>query len=332
MYRTRMLIIAEGFESRALSWLQMQPSVTLFARTLICRYSPSEKSQYVNMLNTSTLRTETTPITIDFNRFDPSPFEAQMKELIESNINDITEVIIDVSAMSKMLIMIVFNLLRDYEITVRTVYSEPETWGPSEAEYTLQKKLGQLDAAAGLSSTGICNIVRTPKLSSVAMQDSPSILIAFTSTNGRLLSALVRELTPYATLLINATNDREQWRTDAALEINSQVIQEYPLYQNQVFSCGLLDFRGTFEFLAHIYRDNCYSNRIVIAPIGGKIHAVACAIIRNCCPDIHVEYPTPQSYLSETYSSDTIRHIYEINFPTFSNYITELAEEYNLNG
>ena len=62
------------------------------------------------------------------------------------------------------------------------------------------------------------------------------------------------------------------------------------------------------------------------------MHAVACALIKNCCPDIHVEYPTPESYLFETLSSDEVYAVHEIIFDTFNDLIRTLSCQYDLNG
>jgi len=50
------------------------------------------------------------------------------------------------------------------------------------------------------------------------------------------------------------------------------------------------------------------------------------------CPDIHIEYPTPESYLFEGYSCDEIKAIYELEFRNFEKCLSELYEQYKLGG
>lgn len=199
--------------------------------------------------------------------------------------------------MSKMLIMIILHLLRTYPYRIRIIYSEPNTWSPSEEEYLSKKPQLEQGSLLSLSSIGIYNFVRTPGLSSIAMQDSPSLLVAFASSNGLLVNALANELNPSLTCFINAKNYREPWREHAAMDIQKTLIDGFPLYTNDIYCFELLDYQSVFEALAAVYRENCYRRRIIVSPTGGKMHTIACALIKNCCPDIHIEYPTPESYI-----------------------------------
>lgn len=112
------------------------------------------------------------------------------------------------------------------------------------------------------------------------MQDAQTLLIAFTSTNNHLINALLNTINPSLTILINAKSRREAWREQAAIDINKNVFNDFPMYTKKIPSYGLLDYQGVFEFLADIYRQNCYCRRLIISPTGGKIHAIACAIIK----------------------------------------------------
>lgn len=164
------------------------------------------------------------------------------------------------------------------------------------------------------------------------MQNAPALLIAFTSSNEQALSALFNEVVPSSALLINAKNDREPWREEAAIQINQRVMNDFRIYRTAINSFNLLDYISVFEFIAEIYRNNCYSKRIIVSPTGGKMHTLSCALIKACCQDIHIEYPTPESYHFEDYSSDEIRMIHEVYFPHFNYFLKEMAQKFELNG
>lgn len=328
----RLLIISEGFEPRSLSWISIQEHNILFSKAIICRYNPGRDNRFEEMHQAVSVRTKIKPTVLSYNRFDPTLFELTLKSELSQTLSDIREIIIDISVMSKMLIMIILHLLRTYPYRIRIIYSEPNTWSPSEEEYLSKKPQLEQGSLLSLSSIGIYNFVRTPGLSSIAMQDSPSLLVAFASSNGLLVNALANELNPSLTCLINAKNYREPWREHAAMDIQKTLIDGFPLYTNDIYCFELLDYQSVFEALAAVYRENCYRRRIIVSPTGGKMHTIACALIKNCCPDIHIEYPTPESYIVETFSSDEVHAIHEIIFETFGTIIQELTEQYNLNG
>lgn len=329
----RILVIAEGFEPRSLSWIKSQYNDKLYRHAVICKYSPSKRDRFEEMKQEVTSRTEKPPIVIEFNRFDPTEFEQNFVKQMAMLLTDDYEIVIDISAMSKMLIMIIINVLRDYENDLRVIYTEPKTWKPSEEEYRAAlENVKKYGSRIALSSIGVFDITRTPRLASVVMQNAPTLLVAFTSSNEQALSALFNEVVPSAALLINAKSDREPWREEAAIQINQRVMNDFRIYKTTVDSFDLLDYISVFECLAEIYRTNCYSRRIIISPTGGKIHAIACALIKACCQDIHVEYPTPESYHFDDYSSNEVNATYEICFPKFRFLIKRIAQEYNLNG
>ena len=118
------------------------------------------------------------------------------------------------------------------------------------------------------------------------------------------------------------------------LEIHRDLIESYYGKKeiDDIKSFDVTDYRSVFEYLASLYRNYCYSYRIVVSPTGCKMHTISCALLKLCCPDVHIEYPTPESYLFEEYSSDRISVIHEINITNLPVFIEELANEYSLNG
>ena len=326
----RLLIMAEGFEKRALSWIQSQPRMILFSESIVCKYEPEEVGRLEEVTKEVMTRSKMAPRIINYNRFNPTPFEQNLS--INLHLEAFDEIIIDISVMSKLLIMIVFQMLMSFSGSIRVIYTEPKTWSPSETEYyDYVGKHKDSMTYAGLSSIGVYDIIKTPGLSSIIMQSSQPKLIAFTSSNEHLLAAALNEIVPSSTILINAKNDREPWRADVALGIHKKVIESYGIKDN-VVCFDLLDYRAVFSFLANEYAKDCYTHRIILAPTGGKIHTVACALIKSCCSDIHIEYPTPEGYILESYSSKEIEAIHEIVFPCYNKLIRALKIEYNLDG
>lgn len=329
----KLFIVAEGFEKRALHWIAKKENNTHFEKAIICRYSPSKVSRFEEMVASVKKHTINEPIILDYNRFEPTIFEHKFKSFV-SELLDFDEIIIDISVMSKLLIMIILCSLKNYNGKLTILYSEPSYWGPSEKKYKDTLAQRTYGTCIGLSSVGVGNVVRTPSLSSIVMQDCPILLVTFLSFNEQLINVLINEISPTQIYLINHQCDQARWREKAMYDIHKELIEDNFNKESEknVFSFNLKDYISVFEKLATIYNENCYNYRIVISPTGCKTHTVACALIKLCCSDIHIEYPTPESYLFDDYSSDKVSEVYEIVFENYFQIVNGLKKEYSLDG
>lgn len=327
----RLFIAAEGFEKRSIYWISKKENNTRFERAIICKYSPSKKSRFDEMLKEVKKHTVEEPSILEYNCFEPTLFEQTFKDRV-SSLASFDEIVIDISVMSKLLIMIILYCLKEYTGKITIIYSEPSSWGPTEKKFNETISNRTHGTCIGLSSVGVGDVVRTPLLSSIVMQNCPILLVTFLSFNEQLINVLVHEISPTKMEIINHKCCRAQWRENAMYRIHKDLINGYLNEDNKIISFDLLDYIAVFDKLSKIYKDNCYNYRIVIAPTGCKLQAVSCALLKICCPDIHVEYPTPESYLFDDYSSDKVANVYEIVFDNYKQLIGELSSEYELNG
>jgi hypothetical protein len=211
-------------------------------------------------------------------------------------------------------------------------------YAPTEEEWEKHKDEQQL--ATSLPSVGVQNIVRTPLLTSLIMQQSPSMLVSFLSFNEQLIRALLFECSPSRVLLINGVPPRplSLWREKAMNDIHKNIIKEYHqdnhLDGNELLErkCSTLYYAETFKMLAEIYNNFGENYRIVISPTGSKMQAIGSSLIKNCCEDIHIEYPTPESYYVDGYSSSEVKEIHQVMFTNFRDFIEEISEVHKLNG
>lgn len=67
-----------------------------------------------------------------------------------------------------------------------------------------------------------------------------------------------------------------------------------------------------------------------LAPTGSKMQALAAGLFKVCAPEIHVEYPTPESFFIDGYSTPEIAGIHQVSFFNFSAFMRELAESRGL--
>lgn len=333
----KLFIVAEGFEKRSLYWISNSNNKTVFTNSIICRYSPSKKSRFEEMLGVVKEKTTNDPIILDYNRFAPTLFEQELKKKLQE-FKDIQEVIIDISVMSKLLIMIILYSFKNYNGKITIIYSEPCEWGPSKDKFNKAIENKTRGQCIGLSSVGVGNVVRTPNLSSVIMQGCPIFLVSFLSFNEQLINVLVNEINPTKLYVINHRCVGAEWREEAMYKIHEDLINDFSNndaknnLNKYLNTFSLLEYEELFVDLAELYRLNCYDYRIVISPTGCKLHAISCALLKLCCPDVHIEYPTPESYLFDEYSSDEVANVYQLCFENFSEFLFKLGNEAKLNG
>lgn len=334
--KKRMLILAEGFEERSNSFISGCSGV-FFDIIIICKYAPEKESKYVilkQIIEDHHAASEVKELV--FNRYNPFEFENELSMLFYS-INLFDEVVLDISVMSKYMIMQVMCSLANYSNDVVVIYSEPESYAPTEKEFEYNIVGSGQDAAALLPSYGVYDIIRTPLLTSLIMQKSPAILVSFLSFNEQLIRALLSEFNPVHLLLVNGVPPELSWREKATAIIHNRILHEYKL-DNPVDENGLpkrksstLFYKETFDILADIYKTYCVTNRIVISPTGSKMQAVATSLIKMCCQDVHIEYPTPESYFVSGYSSSCIKSIHQVLFSGFKHLIDDVVADYKLN-
>lgn len=334
--KRRLLIVSEGFEERSVSFLSSCEKC-YFDRVIVCRYFPPKESKYTKLMELVSEKCNIAEIQeFLFNRYDPFEFENQLRIEFE-RVHFFEEVVVDISVMSKYMIMQIVCSLEKYIGNLTVIYSEPLSYAPSEEEFQNEVKNKVQRAATVLPSSGVHDIIRTPLLTSIVMQKSPALLVAFLSFNEQLIRALLSEFNPMRLYLINGAPPYLKWRENAMSEIHNNIIKEYSK-DNPVDKKGTLkrksstlNYIDTFNLLAKIYREHCVENRIVLSPTGSKMQALGCSLIKLCCPDIHIEYPTPESYYISGYSSSEIREIHQVTFNNIFKLIKQVSNDYKLN-
>jgi hypothetical protein len=334
--KRRLLFIAEGFEERATQWLQALQHGQNFERAVVFRYIPEKQSRLGKLQEELSPRTKSIPLCLDFHRFDPAQSEMELTAKLDMLLTDIDEIVIDISVMSKMLIMMLVFLLREWQKDIRIIYTEPKDYAPTRDDYEANKD--RLEKAMCLPTFGVHQVVRTPALSSAVMQRSPSLVIAFMSFNEQLVRALLSSINPSRLLMVNGRPPRLQWREDAMLFIHRNVVDEFS-QDNETDeehhlkrTTSTLDYRETFDLLVKEFLENCYYHRIVVAPTGSKMQALAAGLFKICAPEIHIEYPTPESFFIDGFSSKEFVGIHQVLFENFGSLMKGVAEQEGLNG
>lgn len=333
----RLYIGAYGFETRSTGWLEFQgdqgtDSGPILEKAYMMKYkNPKGKNRIKESKEALKAIGIKTPIDIIFDVREPYCIEDILSKKSKDFIRKTDEIILDISAMTKLLILVTLFQLIDFKGTLRIVYSEAEEYAPTEADYKRWEQ--DMRIVAKFPSSGFGTIVRQNCLGSIRMQGQPVTLIAFTSFNEQLVRHMLGTINPHRLLFINGRPPRPdfEWREKAAAEIHRKLIEEYPRENIEVEpgilerTASTLDYRETAEKIAEIVKTYGTYERIMAAATGSKMQTVGLFFAKIIYPEIHIEYPTPDSYFVKGHSKG-VRNIHEITIPKFSEYIENLKK------
>lgn len=305
------IIAAAGFEDRTLALASMVDQVDCVLGLVV--YKDWGRDNKVDRLlesyATGGVGASATR-SLDYDRYDPDSFGNALKDWLKGV--GYQRVLLDISTMSRLAIMVALDVCREMEKSVTVFYAEADKYGPSEEEY-LRAKAGVYPRPSIQVYSGVGGVVRSRRLSSVALQGEPTALIAFMSMNELLTQALINCISPSRLFLINGRPPLHSWRERATAWIHEELRREWPERDNPCVltedgfalpqrATSTLDYTETVSVLLDLYWSNAAEYRVVLAPTGSKMQTVGCYVAKGIHTDIHVEYPTPESFLP-TYST-----------------------------
>lgn len=245
---------------------------------------------------------------LNYDRFDPGDFELRLESRLRRP--DILHAIVDISSMSKLLIMLVLNVCNKLKLRISILYCEAQRYHPNQEEFETAKARNEYHQPTLQIYTGVHGMVRADSLSSVAMQGQPTAAIVFMSFNDNLTQVLLNTIYPGRLFLINGRPPGYTWREKATAWIHEQVLQEWEQDNPSTLEtkgsirlptriASTLDYRETVSLLLQLYWHLSATHRILLAPSGSKMQAVGCYFLKALHPDIHIEYPSPDSFVKE---------------------------------
>lgn len=328
--KARLFVGAYGFEDRTLGWLKYQQSQeSILDSALMFNYNPTKgPSKNPNKIveikkALKAIGVNKKPYEINYDWQMPQSIENEIEKYVNTELAIFDEIIIDISSMTKFLILVFLSNLVNFHGAVRIIYSEAENYSPLYEEY--EKSREDMAFLAKFPSQGVRAIARARSLSSIRMQGQPTTLITFTSFNEQLVRHLLGTLNPHGLMFINGRPPRQEfnWRIKATQDIHKKLIETYfadnPLDKDGLLvnAVSTLNYIETIEIINKIYKQIGGYERIICGATGSKMQTVGLFFAKILHPDIHIEYPTPDSYYVEGLSTG-IRNIYEVVFPNFS--------------
>ena len=307
------MVVCGGFEERAVSVLRRvcESGRTGFQVVLV-EYRPEYEANRVEEIEDLAKQAGLVVQRCMYDRRSPAGIGTRLDQLSGGR----GRVWVDVSGMSRLLIVqALVELLPCAGRAVSIVYGEAAEYRPTEARF--ERDWGTEHRAQGLSylSSGIYEVAATPELGSVSMVGEAIRLIAFPSFDPAQLKNLVEELQPTYAELVHGRPPAEwnRWRLDAIRRINGATLKE--LRGARDYAVSTRDYRETLRLLLDIYARRSMFDRIVVAPTGSKMQAVAVAIFRLTLDDVQVVYPTPLRFKDERAYTFGVRQVYQLDVP-----------------
>ena len=326
------LIHAPGFEDRTLAICDVLKPLEGSAAILL-DYRPFNASNRMKEVREGLIKIgllAKDQSLLAYNRFDPGDFEARLESKLRALGTQ--KVILDISTMSKLAIMLTLWMVKKMDVPVSVLYAEAEHYGPSEAEFNAAKQGNDVHQPSLQIFSGIHGVVRVDSLASVSMQGQPTAALVFMSFNDALTQSLLNTVYPTRLFLINSRPPVHSWREKATAWIHDYVRREWsednplePSGSGLPARCiSTLDYRDTVALLTKLYWELSPNHRILLAPAGSKLQAVGCCIFKALHPDVHIEYPSPQGFL--TVYSKGIGNIWYLDIGSVGKLIRRLQE------
>jgi hypothetical protein len=309
---------AAGFEDRGLAFVENAVySGKKFRSCLAIEYEPFNPRNRKSEFSKLSREVFDTTSWISYHRVHPEIFARTLLSLPDLS-NQALKIVVDISGMSKFLIVVLLQSLREFSLPLSVMYAPAKIYHPTREEY--EKAKANLTDPYFLT-TDVYKVITTTQLSSIAMQGSPLAMIAFPNFNYLEIAALINEMSAQKLILIDSTESPSQnaWRMEAIKWIN-RGLESYvtPIH----YETDAMDLRTNLDLLDQIYDQYHLTHKIAVAPTGGKLQALATYCLKNIHPDVHIVYPLVREFAAD-YSDGYTSH-FEISFTDFRAFVTTL--------
>jgi hypothetical protein len=151
------------------------------------------------------------------------------------------------------------------------------------------------------------------------MQSQPIRLIVFPSFNNHQLTSLRAELSVANFSFISGRPylQETEWHQDEIRQLNriDELVAGKP-GNTEVSKCTL-NYIETLDYLLDLYYEYNIWNKLVLAPTGSKMQAVAVGIFRSFLNDVQIVYPTPRKFDTPERFSIGVQKTYQLNLDEF---------------
>ncbi|MDD9863865.1 MAG: hypothetical protein OXU54_04745 [Gammaproteobacteria bacterium] len=312
------MLVCAGFEDRTIEALHQtsEAGVTGFSLGVI-KYLPFYPQNKLEEINTIAQNINLIVKEFEYNREEP----AGIGEKIKDFACEFNRIFIDISGMSRLLIVQILVALLELEnCSVTILYGEADGYPPSKEQFERDQNNDNDDSPLSYLSylsSGIFEVATTPELASVSMFGEAIRLVVFPSFDPAQLTNLVQELQPTYINLIHGIPpaEKNKWRTEAIRRLNEPTMGPLREENTTHHEVGTREYKETLLALLEIYKKRSMFDRIVVAPTGSKMQAVAVGLFRAVLYDIQIVYPTPKIFTQPDEYTSGMRQLYIVNLP-----------------
>jgi hypothetical protein len=315
-----------GFEDRCFAFLKECSKNDLkFHKVVGIKYEPFDEKNKVDEFEKIAIKLSNKSRLewVTYNRHNPEEFSNSIEKL-KKLISLAENIVIDISGMSKFLIVTLLYGLRDYPGNIYIIYCEAKIYFPQKEEYESIKEKPPEETPSFLT-TNVYKIVTTTELSSISMQGYPLLIIAFPTFNYKEMYALLNEITPQYLFKIEGIprEKHNQWRLEAIRWINKKIYSDFvPKIRIDEKESSTFDYIRTIEVLNDIYAQYKYTHKCIIAPTGSKLQTLGVLFFKQMYPEIQLVYPVTAKF-SKEYTQGCM-NIWYIEFKNFSEFMKKL--------
>ena len=313
------LILCAGFEDRAIKALDLAIGSGIFGFSLvIIEYLPEVHENKIDEIINKCKE-----FGISFNRLlydlaNPSGFGDKLLSALKP---DSGRIFVDISGMSRLLIVQILGALGQSPFDfskISLLYTVALEYPPNEKKVDdaiIKMEENSFYSAMFLSS-GIFELTVVPELSSVSLEGQAIRMVAFPSFNPNQLAALRTEVqASFFTLIYGIPILKENaWRPQKIKVLN----RTEEITNREDIETSTLEYQETLMALLDIYDRYGVMERIIIAPTGSKMQAVAVGIFRAFMDDIQIVYPTPRLFPEPKEYTKGSRQLYLLHLDSFS--------------
>lgn len=313
------LILCAGFEDRSVTALNsaIQSGNNVFSIVLV-EYLPYVAENKIDEIIRKCEERQISVYPVLYDRENPAGIGNKLLDILKLGAK---RIFVDVSGMSKLLIVQILNILGNPPFNfskITILYTIAQEYPPSkkEVEDAIKKmEDDSLDSGMFLSS-GVFELTIVPELSSVSFGGQPIRVVAFPSFNHHQLAALRSEVQASSFTLIHGIPPlkENEWRPEKIKILNR--IKD--ISSKDDVEVSTLEYNETLESLLDIYNEYGVLERIVVAPTGSKMQTVAVGILRAFMEDIQIVYPTPRLFPKPKEYTKGVRQMYQLQLDSFS--------------
>ena len=303
-----LFLCALGFEPRCLAVSRQLRSAQYRAhRAVYCTYDTNVEDNEANLAALEQQLGEIAEYRQMMNG-DSGEFGRQLRNAVQLACSEAKtnacNVTLDISVMANRLLLRCMKILLEYDINLRIMYAEAETYHPTRREYEREGERWKSDEHLGLER-GVDRVMPSVDFPGHALDPLPDCVILFPNFKRERSRAVIGAVDP--SLLTNPADkvmwllgqphlSENRWRVEAMKRIN-EIELEAPQYEVSTF-----DYKDALNVLERLYVERAETQNITLSPLGSKMQALGAALFCHMHPDVRIILSTPRDYNAVQYS------------------------------